>query len=208
MIKMFFSANSFKSLRNLFIIPAIVILAFTVNCEILDLVLEDSPEETSTERTESAESTDGRPLDITRATYKLTVQHSKKVLDIYKSSTEAGMPCVQSTWTGASSQKWSIESLGSGIHKITSLHSGLVLEVKDASKIKETVVVQGPWRDLDSQKWKIEKHSDGFCKLVAVHSGQVLDIKGESIDDGAECIQWPWKTQYNQNQRWKMEEIQ
>lgn len=112
--------------------------------------------------------------------FKLTVKHSGKVLDVNNSmANQANV--VQHEWHGGDNQRWIFEPLGDGYYKVIAKFSGKVLDVNLSDKPGN--VVQHQWHGGDNQRWKLEI-VDGMTVTVPVNTGSgAVDLTGSWQDD-------------------------
>ncbi|WP_439593035.1 RICIN domain-containing protein [Microbacterium sp.] len=151
---------------------------------------------------------DDAPADATRvvsgATYSLTVRHSGKALSLQSGGTAAGTLTTQDVYSGASTQKWVITSLGSNFYKIGSVGAaGKVLAAVGTARGDAVALANDT--GADAQKWTLWIQWDGQVRIVNKATGMVLDIAGGSTANGAQAWQWPLFDYIGANQDWKLE---
>ncbi|MBY9078826.1 fibronectin type III domain-containing protein [Paenibacillus sp. HN-1] len=143
---------------------------------------------------------------ISGTVYKLTAQHSGKVLDVAGGSTADGANVQQWTDNGNTQQKWRVVSVGDGYYKLIVQSSGKALDVAQGSTSDGGNVQQSTDNGSASQMWKIVDIGGGYYKLIAKSSGKVLDIAGGSTADGANVQQWT--DNGNPQQKWKFTTVE
>jgi len=88
-------------------------------------------------------------------TYKLTSQHSKKVLDISGGSTAIGAQVVQYDWQNSNNQHWFIVDCNDGYYKFIVKHSGQALDVNGGQTANGTRIQQYTDNGTSSQRFKL-----------------------------------------------------
>ncbi|MEU5262143.1 RICIN domain-containing protein [Amycolatopsis sp. NPDC021455] len=151
--------------------------------------------------TQFGPSTPPPPPVQTGVNYKLTAQHSGKLVEITGSSTAAGALIEQMSANGGLNQQFDFVDTGDGYYWIRARHSGLVLQVANANSGAD--VSQQPQASNSAQQWRVVDQGDGSVSLVNRLSGLALDVWGVSTADGARISQWTFTG--NPNQRFQLQ---
>jgi Ricin-type beta-trefoil lectin domain-like/Right handed beta helix region len=122
--------------------------------------------------------------------YKITAQHSGKVLDVSGISNADGAIIHQWQYLGQANQKWRVERQNDGTYRFTAQHSGKVLDAKSAGTTAGTVIWQYGWNNSCAQKWRIENRADGAKTIRSSCSDKVLDVSGYGLENGATFQLW------------------
>lgn len=120
--------------------------------------------------------------------FRIANVRSGQLLDVQEESAVDGAPIIQFHETGHLSQRWRLESVGSG-YKIVNSLTGKVLEVPQGAT--ESGVPIRQWSDRGSsnqnQQWQLRAAGDGVFRIVSVINGKLL---GVNWGDGAQVIQY------------------
>ncbi|HEV2645162.1 MAG TPA: RICIN domain-containing protein [Acidobacteriaceae bacterium] len=123
--------------------------------------------------------------------YELQNVNSGLALDVSGGSTSNGAAVVQNTYTGASSQLWTLVATSGGYYQIKNVNSGLVLNVKGHSTLAKALIqqygAQGPTPGND--RWLPAKNSDGTWSFYNLNSQMSLDVPGASKSTGVQFQQ-------------------
>jgi len=142
---------------------------------------------------------------VSGGTYKIIARHSSKALTVQSSSTLAGAPVEQRTYSGTNNQKWIITDLGNGYYKIIAKHSNLALDVANYSIDNGTGIIQQVYTGYDDELWKICNLGNGYYVLTNKNSQKCLDVVGAATTNGALVDQWPFFG--NTNQEWQFNRL-
>ncbi|MCU0950563.1 MAG: RICIN domain-containing protein, partial [Burkholderiaceae bacterium] len=107
-------------------------------------------------------------------TYRLTAQHSGKVVDASSRVLEDGVPVFhQMPWHGGANQRFAIEPLDDGSYRMLVRHNGKALDVRGASVADGATVWQWDWNGTCAQRWTLERVDvvDTTPVATAVHAG-------------------------------------
>ncbi|WP_020647087.1 RICIN domain-containing protein [Amycolatopsis balhimycina] len=151
--------------------------------------------------TQFGPSTPPPPPVQTGVNYKLTAQHSGKLVEITGSSTAAGALIEQMSATGGLNQQFDFVDTGDGYYWIRARNSGLVLQAANANSGAD--ISQQPQAANSAQQWRVVDQGDGSVSLVNRLSGLALDVWGVSTADGARISQWTFTG--NPNQRFQLQ---
>ncbi|MES2730903.1 MAG: RICIN domain-containing protein [Bacteroidota bacterium] len=88
--------------------------------------------------------------------YKLTVQHSGKVLEVENASLKDNAVLRQGTWSNGNHQKFAITEIGNGNFKITAKHSGKALEVNGNNVHNQAAIKQKTYTGAAHQQWRFD----------------------------------------------------
>jgi hypothetical protein len=133
-------------------------------------------------------------------TYKVVNRNSGKVLSVEGGSTSDGAMIVQSTDTGASTQRWRLASSG-GYTVLVNAGSGKALDVPQGSTTVGTQLIQWEVHNGANQQWTLTT-SGGYTTLSNRSSGLFADVSSGSTSDGAAVIQWSFNG--GANQQWQL----
>ena len=93
------------------------------------------------------------------------------------------------TWDywGGDSQRWYVESVGSGYYKLTSGHgNNLTLDIAGVNRNNGGDAIVYPYVGQHNEHFKFEDAGDGYYAIVPRHSKKVLDYFSETGD----VVQW------------------
>ncbi|GAA3454939.1 RICIN domain-containing protein [Dactylosporangium matsuzakiense] len=129
------------------------------------------------------------PTDLA-GTYRIANNNSGLRLDTLNSGTAWGTAVVQATAGSATSQVWTLVSVGNGQYKIVNQSSSLVLGIQNASTSQgATALVWGDTGTSD-HLWTLTADGSGHYKIRSVNSGLVLGVTNMSTSSGAQVLQW------------------
>jgi regulation of enolase protein 1 (concanavalin A-like superfamily) len=135
---------------------------------------------------------------VPNGAFNVINRRSLKALDTVSGGTANGTQLDQWTYSGSTSQKWTLTDQGNGQYQIVGAASGRVMEVAGGSTSDGAKVDLWDWLNGSNQKWTITPVGNGSFKLTAVHSGKVADVSGGSTADGANIIQYTYRNSTNQ----------
>ena len=148
----------------------------------------------------------GKPADgtdlVSGGIYKIVSKNSNKVLDL-KTDVANGTELTQSTYTGATSQYFQLQSRGGGLYTLSPLNTQLAVEIKGATTNNLDVVDIWDYWGGEGQQWAILDAGDGFFKLLNHKSGKAMDVLGLSKADGAGIVQYDYLG--GDNQKWRFD---
>ena len=136
--------------------------------------------------------------------YRLTAQHSGKVLDVQHNSTANGAPIQQWDYAGGANQLWRFVALGGGYYRIVAKSTGKALDVQNTSTADGALVQQWDYTGAANQQWRVT--GAGPVTIAARHSGKVLDVQARSTANGAAVQQWT--AAGGTNQQWTLTEVE
>ncbi|HEV2645401.1 MAG TPA: RICIN domain-containing protein [Acidobacteriaceae bacterium] len=137
--------------------------------------------------------------------YEIQNVNSGLALDIAGGSTSGGAAVVQNTYTGTSSQLWTLVATAGGYYQIKNVKSGLVLNVKGHSTTSQALIqqyaAQGPTPGNDRwfPAWNVADSTYSFYNL---NSQMALDVPGASKSTGVQLEQY--FTNNNTNQKFNL----
>ncbi|MBG0827136.1 RICIN domain-containing protein [Planomonospora sp. ID67723] len=134
--------------------------------------------------------------------YQISVVKSGKCLDVVNGSKTAGALLQQ--WecaSGATWQRFTLRSAGSGSFNIVNANSGMCVDVPGASAASGTRLQQwGCGSGQTNQQWRFTASGSGTYQIVNVASGLCMSDRGASTASGAAVIQETCTA--NSNKRW------
>ena len=95
-------------------------------------------------------------------------------------------------WINASSQSWTITSVGNGQYTIQSGNSGEYLGIQGASNADGALADIWHWVNVPAQYWTISSAGNGLYTIQNSQSGEYLSLQGNAASDGAQVNQWHW----------------
>lgn len=137
-------------------------------------------------------------------TYRLTVRHSGKAMDVQQPNTENGARVGQYTYNGNPWQQWQFQDAGSGYWRIVSRHSGKCLDVVSASTADGAELIQYTCGTGTNQQFQMVTNGSYF-ELRARHSGKCVDVPALSQADGAILKQYSCNG--GANQQWSRTQV-
>jgi endoglucanase len=123
-----------------------------------------------------------QPGTFTNGIYKLINLSSGKAME--ETGTSAGSKLDQNTYSGATSQQWSIGHVGGNEYYLTNLASGLVIDESSYTALSGDYIQMYTLANSINQRWIPIPTVGGYYKLASVNSGLVLEVaaNGSSID--------------------------
>ncbi|GAA1784851.1 RICIN domain-containing protein [Luedemannella flava] len=131
--------------------------------------------------------------------YRITAQHSGRVMDVYGVSTTDSAEVKQWSWNGGANQRWAFEDAGGGYYRVVSQNSGKCLDVSGASTADGANIIQYTCTGGANQQWQW-RATGSYFQLVARHSGKCLDVVSADTADGADIQQYACGS--GANQQW------
>lgn len=129
----------------------------------------------------------GTTLD---GTYQIANKNSGLALDTQNEATGQGTLVDQATPNGSATQKWTLQSAGSGLYKIRNQASGLVLGITNMSTSNGgTALIWGDSGTAD-HLWRLTPDGNGYYKIANSNSGLLLGVQNMSTGSGAQVLQW------------------
>jgi hypothetical protein len=132
-------------------------------------------------------------------TYRITVRHSGKAMDVQQPNTDNGARVGQYTYDGNAWQQWQFQDAGNGYWRIISRHSGKCLDVVSSSTADGAELIQYTCGTGTNQQFQMVANGSYF-QLRARHSGKCVDVPSASTADGAVLRQYTCNT--GTNQQW------
>ena len=117
--------------------------------------------------------------------YRITAEHSDKVLDVSNGSAASGTNVQQMGWNGTSAQLWKFIPDGQGSYYIKS-KLGTVLDVYNGTAVSRTNVWAFEMNGSNAQKWKLSDsdyqpiENSGYVMFTKQSVRLVLDAEKES----------------------------
>jgi hypothetical protein len=126
--------------------------------------------------------------------YRIPARHSGLGLSVSGGSTASGAQIVQSSYTGANSEKWQLVDLGGGYYWFKNVNSAKAAVVQSASTANGAAVIQSSYTSATplNDEWYLDDLGGGYYRFVNRTSGKVMDVSGGSIASGAVVDQWRW----------------
>ena len=149
---------------------------------------------------------DGWPTcgaDLAPETCKMFSLNNGLAMGVYQGGTTNGAPIDQETFTGGTSQQWTVDfttngSTADGYYSLTSVGSGKVVDVFQSNTNNGTLINQWTWGGGNNQKWFIEQTSEGYYRMVSKLSQSVIDISGYSDTSGTWLNEMVWNNGVDQ----------
>jgi hypothetical protein len=129
---------------------------------------------------------------VNYGTYIITSVHSGLAITDPGASNTNGADLEQQTVTNATSQQWTLTSVGANQYTLTNASSGQFLEVAGASGTSGALVDQYPANGNANQTWTFISLGGSHYELTNANSGQSLDVIGGSAGNGTGIDQWPY----------------
>lgn len=130
--------------------------------------------------------------------YRLMNAHSGKA-----ARSRSGDNVDQGTYSGATNQRWSVQSTGANQCRIVNnAFSGKALEVAGFSTADGGNIRL--WYDdgASNKRWRIQQVGDRF-RIVNWRSGKAMEVSGWSTADGANIQQWTYADRANK--QWRLQ---
>lgn len=123
-------------------------------------------------------------------TYKIVSRTSG--LALTATGTANGSMVEQDSYTGASTQQWTVTALGNteGSYRITNVASGRVLDVTGNSTANNGTIEIYDNYSTGNQKWRISSTDSGYFSVMGVNSRKVLDMPSGSTAEGTDVQQY------------------
>ena len=134
--------------------------------------------------------------------YRLTNDHSGKVLSVLSGSSANGANVVQRDWANAGHQRWVLTHLGGGAYQVGASHSARMLAVAGQSTTDGANVEHRDWSGGQEQHWQAIGNSDGTYRLINLNSGLALTVQNASSANDASVIQSHWNNL--PHQKWRI----
>jgi hypothetical protein len=115
--------------------------------------------------------------------YKITAQHSGKVLDVPYATSDEGVQLQQCSDNGSDAQRWAIEDTGNGYYKIISKDNGLVMDVASASTADGAAVQQYSNNGSDAQRWAftLDSSNPGDGSIYSIPASSIPNPTGNGV---------------------------
>ena len=95
-------------------------------------------------------------------------------------------------WINASSQYWTLTSVGNGQYTIQNGTTGEYLGIQGASGSDGALADVWHWVNVPAQDWTISSVGNGLYSIQNNQSGAYLSLQGNSASDGTQVNQWHW----------------
>ena len=136
-------------------------------------------------------------------TYRLIPRHiGDKALATQAGGTGNGALLVQSNWTGANSQKWVANSVGTNQYTFTQVASGRAMDVPAWSTADVQLEIWDYFGNA-AQTFVVTSTDSSYYKLLNLNSGKAVEVYGISSSDGAAVYQHTWNG--GDNQQWLLQ---
>lgn len=125
----------------------------------------------------------------TDRTYRLVNRNSGKVLDAGDARAGNGSPVVQTAWSDADGQKFTLAETGDGYYTLRAQSNGALVEV--ANRSRDEGAPLGIWTEAEvfSQHWAVTPVGGGSALLTNRFSSKVMTIDNASTAEGAHAGQ-------------------
>lgn len=147
--------------------------------------------------------------------YKIIAVYSGRALDVYQEDSYDGARVQQYNWHNSDGQKWIIKSIGNGQYSIISKCNNLYLDIPRTSTTIGTEAQCYSGNGSSAQKFVLTKVTevepkktieDGVYSIkLPYDQSKVADVAHASHDDYGNVQ--VYKNSYNQNQKFRIEEI-
>jgi parallel beta-helix repeat protein len=117
-------------------------------------------------------------IENSGSAFKITAQHSGKVLAISGGSTASSAKVVQATWTGSSDQLFAIKTLTSGLVRFQNIKSGLYIDLSGANTTPGTPFIQYTQNSTCAQRYKLEETVSTSTWTRCATEGGVCNFTG------------------------------
>lgn len=102
-------------------------------------------------------------------------------------------------WINASSQSWTLTSVGNGLYTIQNGQTGEYLSLQGNSAADGALANVWHWVNASSQFWTISSVGNGLYTIQNNTTGEYLSLQGNTASDGTLANVWHWvnaSTQY------------
>jgi hypothetical protein len=120
--------------------------------------------------------------------YELQNVNSGLALDVTGASTTTGAAVVQTAYTGATDQLWTLVSTAGSCYQIKNVKSGLVLNVTAASTTSGALIQQSAAQAMQpgNDQWQPALNADGSYSFYSLNSQMALEVPGASTSSGTQ----------------------
>ncbi|GEM_PF-5308556 len=143
-------------------------------------------------------------IGITEGNYRISPRHAQVMgLGVRNHASYATAQIEQESWDGGAWQRWTLQSLGSGLFRIYPQgQTTLALTISGGSAANGAKAILMPWTGAAEQKWSFTSTGNGWVRLTPSHAAnQCLDVSGVSTSPGADVQSWQYLG--NLNQQWQ-----
>ena len=126
-------------------------------------------------------------LGMSEGDYRLSPRHAQVFgLGVRGQSALAGAAAEQQAWSGAATQRWTLQSVGVGQFRIYPQdQSGLALSIAGGSTATGAKAVLAPYTGASSQKWTFANTGNGWVRLAPAHAPAAsLQVSGAATTGG------------------------
>lgn len=122
---------------------------------------------------------------LTNGAYKIINRNSGLALEVAGAATTNGAPLDQSTYTGASNQRWTFAHQGGDQYLLTSVQTGKAIDESSYTALSGDYIQT--WANANSlnQRWLFIPVESGYFKILSVNSGLALETTNGATTNGA-----------------------
>lgn len=113
---------------------------------------------------------------------------AKQVANVRGAGTADGVPIIQYPWSGATNERWELDSALGGYYRLKAVNSGKCMNVQGGGNANGTQVIQYTCGSSDNELWKFVPAGTGY-QVVAKSSGKCLNVQG-GVGPGNNLIQY------------------
>ena len=143
--------------------------------------------------------------EMSTSWYRVTAEHSGKVMDVQSKSTSDSAKIVQYPWEGGTNQQFQFRYNGDGTHHIVPRHVQKVLDISGASPARGAKVILYSWRNVANQRFQLIKVGYDRYLIISHHCGLCLEVDGNSQKNSAQLTQY--SINGGLNQIWRIERV-
>jgi lysophospholipase L1-like esterase len=125
---------------------------------------------------------------IANGTYQVVAQSSG--LALTANGTVNGSAITQQTFTGASTQKWTVNNLGNNVVTLTAWGTSEALEVPGATTVLGAMLDVSAYTSGTGQQWTLVPVGGGYYEIVNANSSQEVNVAYGSTSPGGQICQY------------------
>ena len=136
--------------------------------------------------------------------YKICNKGNSLCLSVSGSSKSTSAAIIQSTYTAASNQKWTITQISPKKYKIINVNSGLALDITGAKTTDGTAAIQYTYSGAANQLWSFSSLADQLGSYVLAptsnSAGSLFPGNTNNMSSGTAIVEWTYNT--SDMQKW------